>query len=146
MPLGFFLSGNVTLSDSELTIDTGTITGGPTNATRRLTGHSEYVVNGTLGFDSDNGRHSAYLNYNVFGERIFYAGIAGNDDAFEQPFHSLGLVYKFFPTDRWEFDIQLDNILDDEREFVQNNQAGQEATIILQEIGTTVSVGVKYAF
>ncbi len=142
----FFVAGNVTLSDSELTIDTGAITGGPTNATRRLTGHSEWVVNTTFGFDSDSGMHSAYLNYNAFGERIFYGGVAGNDDAYQQPFHSLGLVYKFFPSEMWEVDFQIDNILDEELEFTQTNLAGTEAKLITQEIGLTVSVEATIRF
>ena len=144
---GLFLSGNLTLSDSE--IDVGAVPGlaqEPTNSTRRMTGHSEWVVNGTLGWDANSGRHSAYLNYNVFGERIFGAGIAGNDDAFEQPIHTLGIVYKFFPTDYLEFDVQLDNILDDEREFTQVNRNGDEAKILLQEIGVTFSISAKVSF
>ena len=72
----FFVSGNVTLSDSEIQLDTQKIveqTGvstSITNTERRLTGHSKWVVNSQLGFDSDNGKHSASLVYNVFGERI----------------------------------------------------------------------------
>ncbi len=142
---GFFLSGNVTLSDSELTID-NTITGGPTNATRRLTGHSEYVANATLGWDSESGIHSAFLNYNVFGERVFYGGISGNDDAFEQPFQSLGVVYKWFPTDYIEVDVSWDNILDDNREFLQTNLNGQEATLIDQVVGMTFGISAKISF
>ena len=146
LPRGLFLTGNVTLSDSELTIDTGQITGGPTNATRRLTGHSEWVVNGTLGWDSDSGYHSAFLNYNAYGERIFYGGVAGNDDAFEQPFHSLGLVYKWFPTDQIELEFQVDNILNDDLLFQQVNANGQVANIIEQEVGVTFSASAQWRF
>mgnify|MGYP006278232537 CR=1 FL=1 len=143
---GFFVSGNLTLSDSEIEIATGELTGGPTNATRRLTGHSEYVVNTTLGFDSDDGKHSAFLNYNVFGERIFYAGVNGNDDAFEEPFHSLGLVYKYYPTDNIEIGFQWDNILDEERDFEQTNRDGTTATLIEQEVGQSFSLSGKWLF
>ena len=143
---GFFLSGNMTLSDSELQIDTAGITGAPTNSKRRLTGHSEYVVNATLGFDSDSGEHSAFLNYNVFGERIFYGGISGNDDAYEQPFHSLGIVYKWFPTDYIELNLSVDNIFDESREFEQNNLNGQTAVLIDQVVGRTFGVSAKLSF
>jgi outer membrane receptor protein involved in Fe transport len=146
LPRGLFLTGNVTLSDSELTIDTGQITGGPTNPIRRLTGHSEWVVNGTLGWDSDSGLHSAYLNYNVYGERIYYGGVAGNDDAFEQPFHSLGIVYKWFPTDQVELEFQVDNILNDDLLFQQVNANGQVANIIEQEVGVTFSASAQWRF
>ena len=146
LPWNLFLAGNVTFSDSELTIDTGAITGGPTNQTRRLTGHSEWVVNTTIGYDSDSGRHSAFLNYNAFGERIFYGGVSGNDDSFEQPFHSLGIVYKFFPTENLEFDFKIDNILDEDLEFTQINNDGIEAVLIQQDVGLTFSASAKWAF
>ena len=77
----FFLSGNVTLSDSEINIDTQKVveqTGvstAITNPTRRMTGHSEYVVNLNLGYDHPSGNHTATLAYNVFGERIIIPGI-----------------------------------------------------------------------
>ncbi len=143
---GFFLSGNLTLSDSELTIDTSDITGAPTNATRRLTGHSQFVTNLTLGYDAVSGKHSTFLNYNVFGERVFYGGISGNDDAFEKPFHSLGVVYKWFPTDRLEFNLSADNILDERREFEQTNLGGQTAVLINQDVGVTFGVSGKLSF
>lgn len=143
---GLFLSGNLTLSDSELNIDTTGITGAPTNSTRRLTGHSEYVVNATLGWDADSGLHSAFLNYNVFGERIFYGGISGNQDAFQEPFHSLGIVYKWFPTDYFELNVSVDNILDDNLEFRQVNLNDQEAILIDQVVGRTFGVTAKLNF
>ncbi len=146
LPRGLFATGNITLSDSELDIDTGAITGGPTNATRRLTGHSEWVVNGTLGWDSDSGYHSAYLSYNAYGERIFYGGVAGAEDAFEQPFHSLGLVYKWFPTDQVELEFQVDNIVDEDLLYEQVNSNGQTANIIEQEVGVTFSVSAQWSF
>lgn len=143
---GFFLSGNLTLSDSELTIDTSGITGAPTNSTRRLTGHSEYVANATLGFDADSGMHSAFFNYNVFGERVFYGGISGNDDAFEKPFHSFGVVYKWYPTDFLEIDVSIDNIFDENREFEQTNLNGQTAILIDQVVGRTFGISAKLSF
>lgn len=143
---GFFVSGNLTLSDSSLEIDTAGITGAPTNSERRLTGHSRYVANATLGFDASSGRHSAFVNYNVFGERIFYGGISGNDDAFETPFHSLGLVYKWFPTDYVEVDVGVDNLLDEKKRFEQTNLAGQQAVLIDQRVGRTFGIGAKLVF
>jgi len=143
---GLFLSGNVTLSDSELSIDTSGITGAPTNARRRLTGHSEYVVNATLGWDAESGLHSAFLNYNVFGERIFYGGISGNDDAFQEPFHSLGLVYKWFPLEYLEVNVSVDNIFDDTLEFRQVNLNAQEALLIDQVVGRTFGITAKLTF
>ncbi len=142
-----FVSGNVTLSDSEIQLDlqnivdqTG-VSAAITNLTRRLTGHSEYVVNLQLGYDSDNGEHSASLVYNVFGERILIPGIDFFDDSFEQPFHSLDMVYKFYPDFATTITFKLQNILDEERilEF--------EDTLLRSETrGTSFSVDFKYEF
>ena len=48
----------MTLSDSEISIDPNLSTV-LTNLKRRMTGHSEWVINATLGYDSNNGMHSA---------------------------------------------------------------------------------------
>ena len=142
---GLFIQGNLTLSDSELTFGTNLATA-LTNTTRRLTGHSEWVVNTTLGFDSENGKHSAFLNYNAFGERIFFAGTGQNDDAFEQPFHSVGIVYRFYPTESIELSAKLDNILDEQQEFDQVGANGNLARIINQDVGRSFSLGAKWTF
>jgi len=145
LPRGLFLAGNVTLSDSELTFGTGLATD-LTNRTRRLTGHSKWIANATLGYDSANGRHSAFLNYNAFGERIFYAGTGGNQDAFEQPFDSLGIVYKYFPSDKLELEVELDNLLDEERVFEQVGNSGRTATVLRQKVGLSFGLGVQWSF
>jgi TonB-dependent receptor len=141
---GLFLAGNVTLSDSEIDFQNALFD--VTNDTRRLTGHSEYVANATLGYDSNNGQHSVFLNYNVYGERIFAAGIEGIDDAFEQPFNSLGVVYKYFPTDNLQIQASLDNILDEEFEIQQMNADGDLARIIVQEVGKSFGLSVRWSF
>ena len=122
-----FLSGNVTLSDSEIQIDTQKVveqTGvstSITNPTRRMTGHSEYVVNLNLGYDHPNGNHTVNLAYNVFGERIIIPGIDNKDDSYEQPFHSLDLVYTFYPTFATQLKFKVQNILDEEKEIEFDN-------------------------
>lgn len=119
-----FLSGNLTLSDSEVVFDrqniveqTGVSTS-ITNEARRLTGHSEYVVNLQMGYDSDDGEHSASLVYNVFGERIIIPGIDGFDDTYEQPFHSLDFVYTFYPDFNSTVKFKLQNMLDEDKEYL----------------------------
>ena len=119
----FFLSGNVTLSDSEISIDTQKVvdqTGVSTtitNPVRRMTGHSEYVVNLNLGYDHPSGNHTATLAYNVFGERIIIPGIDDKDDAYEQPFHSLDLVYTYYPTFSTTLKVKVQNLLDETKEI-----------------------------
>ena len=101
----FFFSGNVTLSDSELTV--GNVGFNVTNDVRRMSQHSEYVANLQLGFDSDNGAHGFTVAYNTFGERLFFAGRDGIPDAFEQPFDSLDFIYTYYPTDRLSLKFRI---------------------------------------
>ena len=141
---GFFVSGNVAISDSDVKLDISNNV--LTNDSRRLTGHSEYVANAQIGYDSPGGIHSASLIYNVFGERIYFAGVAGNDDAYEQPFHSLDLTYTYYPTDTLSLSLKIQNILEQEREFEQKNSAGRNVEIIKQEVGRSWGLSVKYSY
>ncbi|MGE0623841.1 MAG: TonB-dependent receptor [Pseudomonadales bacterium] len=140
----FFIAGNATFSDSEVDIPVAPGVGNITNQKRRLTQHSEWVVNLQLGFDSLNGKHGATLVYNAFGPRIFYAGIDGNDDAYEQTFHSLDFVYSWFPTENLSFKLRFKNILNDETSIEQDNQAGDTVEVLEQTVGTTFLFDVKY--
>ena len=81
-----------------------------------------------------------------FSERIWYAGTEGNDDAYEQPFHSFGVVYKYFPTDHMQFEFSLDNILDEEREFEQRNIQGDVARVLVQDVGVSFGASVVWTF
>ena len=142
-----FLSGNVTLSDSEIQLDfqkiveqTG-VSAAITNTERRLTGHSKYVVNMQLGYDSDNGEHSASLVYNVFGPRILIPGIDFFDDSFEQPFHSLDVVYKYYPDFNTTVTLKVQNMLDQEKKIEF------EDTLLRSETrGTAFSLSYRYDF
>ena len=143
----FFLSGNITVSDSEINIDTQRVveqTGvstSITNPTRRMTGHSEYVVNFNLGWDAPNGNHTATLAYNVFGERIIIPGIEGRDDAYEQPFHSLDLVYTYYPTYSSTLTFKVQNMLGEEKELEFND------TLLKSESkGTSFQVALQWEF
>jgi hypothetical protein len=156
-----FLSGNVTLSDSsvDLGIDSGdnldslfeqqlkealeadTVSNIVTNNTRRLVGHSEWVANVQMGYDSDDGFHSSSLVYNVFGPRIIVPGTRGNEDAEEQSFHSLDLVYSYFPNFSTKVNFKVKNILGQEKEIEQEN-----LTLWRQEEGTEFSLSFSYEF
>ena len=143
LPAGLFLSGNVTVSDSEITI---TSNNEITNTERRLTGHSKYVVNASLGYDSPDERHSASVLYNVSSERIFFAGTSGNDDAYEQPFGSLDVIYTYYPTETLSFKVKVSNLLDSSREFEQKNSSGRTVKILEQEVGTSVGLSLSWKY
>ncbi len=142
-----FVSGNITLSDSEIEIDRAAVaeqtglSAGITNLTRRLTGHSEYVVNMQLGFDDDAGEHSASLVYNVFGDRILFPGLEPFDDNFEKPFHSLDLVYKYYPNFNTVVTFKWQNMLDEVKEIEFDGALRRSETK-----GSGISLSVKYDF
>ena len=137
---GFFTSGNLTLSKSEAIIDEA-LAGNLTNATKPMTGHSEYVVNLQLNYDSANGEHSGSLVYNVFGERILAAGVAGREDAYEQPFHSLDAVYTYYPTFSSTVKFKVKNILGEDQQVTQS-----DVVVRAKDIGRSFSVSYNYAF
>jgi outer membrane receptor protein involved in Fe transport len=140
----FYVAGNATFSDSEVKIPVAAGVGNITNETRRLTQHSKWVLNLQLGFDSFNGKHGATLVYNAFGPRIFYAGIDGFDDAYEQTFHSLDFVYSWFPSDNWTLKLRLKNILDETTRIDQGNTVGDDIRVLEQSVGTTFLFDIKY--
>jgi outer membrane receptor protein involved in Fe transport len=134
---GIFVAGNFTFSDSEIEI--GDRATDLTHDTRPMTEHSDYVVNLQLGYDSPDNRHALTLVYNVFGERLFFAGRQGADDAYEQPFHSLDLVYTWYPVDRVSMKLKLQNLLDEELEIEQSHVA-----VIEQEVGMSGALEMKW--
>jgi len=137
---GFFTSGNLTWSDSEASIDPA-LAGNLTNPTKRMTGHSEYVANFQLNYDSANGEHSTSLVYNVFGERILAAGVGGREDAYEQPFHSLDLVYNYYPSFSSKIGFKVKNLLGEDQEVTQS-----DILVRSKEVGTVVSLSYSYEF
>jgi TonB-dependent receptor len=135
----FFVAGNVTVSDSEITI--GDAAPNLTNNKRPMTQHSDLVVNFQLGYDSPDTRHSASLAYNMYSERIFFAGRFGADDAREQPFNSLDLIYSFHPTEKLGLKVRLQNLLDED---IVIEQGGVD--ILTQSVGLTTKLDFTYRF
>lgn len=135
----FFVAGNVTVSDSEITI--GDAAPNLTNDVRPMTQHSDLMVNLQLGFDSPGGMHSASLAYNMFSERIFFAGRNGADDAREQPFNSLDFIYSFHPTEKLSVKLRLQNLLENDLIIEQNG-----VDVLEQNLGMTAKVDFSYRF
>jgi outer membrane receptor protein involved in Fe transport len=133
----FFFSGNATLSESEIEIDTSVLS--LTNDKRPLSGHSDAVLNFQLGFDSPDGMHSASLVYNVFAERVFFGGRNGAEDTYEQPFQSVDLVYSFYPRENLTLKLAMKNLLDDEQEFEQSG-----VTVLEQTVGQSFSMDFSW--
>ena len=142
---GFYVAGNATFSESDIELNRA-VPGAAsiTNDSRSMTQHSEWVGNLQIGWDSADAKHAATLVYNVFGERIFFAGIDGNDDAFEQPFHSLDFVYSWYPSESLTLKFKVQNLLNEELEIEQRGSAGT-VTVIEQDIGTSIALDAKWA-
>jgi TonB-dependent receptor len=140
----FFVSGNLTLSDSEITIGENALS--LTNQRRRLTQHSQWVLNMQIGYDSPDERHSASLIYNVYGDRIFSAGRNGAADAFEEPIHTVDFVYSFYPTERFTVSARAQNLLNEKRQILQSSPEFGPVSVFEQLIGTTLSGSVKWSF
>ena len=136
---GFFVQGNITIQDSEIVA--GPRADAPTNPVRKLAGASDFVINTQLGFDSDDGKHSASLAYNVFDERLYLAGRNGDPDEFEQPFHSLDLIYTWYPTETIQVKAKAQNILGEE---ITIERAG--VLTFEEDPGQTFAISFQYQF
>jgi outer membrane receptor protein involved in Fe transport len=134
-----FVAGNLTLSDSEIVIGDAALN--LTNDKRPMTQQSDYIANLQFGFDSPGGAHTATLVYNVFGERVFFGGRNGAPDAIEQPFHSLDLIYDFYPTESLSFKLRLQNLLDEQIEIEQGG-----VIVLEQTLGMTVKLDATIRF
>jgi outer membrane receptor protein involved in Fe transport len=156
----FFFTGNLTVSSSEVTLgavdddkislfeeqvldalDATSASNIVTNNKRRLVGHSEWVANMQLGWDSEDGEHSATLVYNAFGPRIIVPGTRGNEDAQEETFHSLDLLYTYYPTFNTNFKFSVKNILDEDKSITQEN-----LDLLVEQQGLSASASFSWEF
>lgn len=135
----FFISGNATWSDSELVVGDRAIN--LTSRKRPMTQHSDKLLNLQLGYDSPSQMHSASLVYNMYGERLYFAGRNGAPDAYEQPFNSLDLVYSFYPTDSMSLRLRAQNLLDESFEVERSG-----VTVIEQDLGVTFKLDATFKF
>lgn len=134
-----FVAGNATVLDSNLVA--GSDADAPTNLERPLAGASDYAFNAQLGWDSEDGKHSAMLIYNVFGERLYLAGRNGTPDAYEQPFNSVDLTYFWYPTDHSTIKFKVKNLLDESIEIEQ-----QGVQTYVADVGTSLALEYRWAF
>jgi len=140
----FFVQGNATFQDAETTAGSQlaqTLSATPTNLIRDASGASDQVINLMLGFDSQDGKHSASLLYNMQGDRLYDAGIAGSPDTYEQPFNSLDLTYFWYPNENLTLKAKVQNLLDEAFELEQGG-----VVVFSEEPGLGISLNVKYEY
>jgi hypothetical protein len=69
------------------------------------------------------------------------SGIGGRGDAFEQPFHSLDLVYTWYPNFNTNVKFKVKNLLGENQEVLQDN-----VVVRSREVGSTFGVSYSYEF
>ena len=156
----FFVTGNLTVSASEVTLgaidddeislferqvldalDATSASNIVTNNQRRLVGHSEWVANMQLGWDSEDGEHSASLVYNAFGPRIIVPGTRGNEDAQEETFHSLDVVYTYYPDFNTTYKFSVKNLLNEQKIISQEG-----LNLLVEDRGISISASASWDF
>lgn len=156
----FYITGNLTISDSEVVLgavddgvtslfeeqvldalDATSASNIVTNNKRRLVGHSEWVANLQVGYDSPNGEHGATLVYNAFGPRIIVPGTRGNQDAEEETLHSLDLIYNYYPDFAQTIKFSVKNILNQDKEISQDG-----LDLLFEQQGISFSLSYSYDF
>lgn len=134
-----YFAGNTTLSDSEIYIPVGHGVGDITNDRRAMNQQSPWILNLLVGFEALDLTHSGSIVYNAFGKRVFFAGIGGQPDGYEQPFNSLDFVYAYYPTENLSFKLRVRNVLGSTVEVMQG-----DVSVIEQNIGTSVILNAKW--
>lgn len=130
----FGINANVSLIHSETTIDPKT--GVQTSSERPLNGQSPYILNLGLMYRGPDGKTSAGLLYNVFGERLDSVGAFGIPDIYEQPTQSLDFKASL---GGGFIKVAFENLLDDKVEFHQGDKKTYE-----RRVGRSASLGISY--
>jgi len=133
---GMSLGLNVTLVNSR--VDVGE-EGAQTSRERPLQGQSPFVVNGSLGYMTPNGRSGATFLYNVFGKRITEVGANGLPDVYERARHSIDLTGNTSLNGHVKLKLVAKNLLNHQHRF---EQAGSVTE--LYQTGRSFSLGLTY--
>lgn len=135
----FFVATNLTLIDSEVTIDPN-VSGILTNTTRQLQGQADYIANFQLGFD-DGSKQKGSLVYHLTGEKIREVGILGQPDVMDQPYGELDLTYTRYLNEHLELNLKLRNLTN---ELQETTQGGLDVNSYRE--GRSGSISVTYNF
>jgi hypothetical protein len=136
----FYLAGNVSVIESEITIDPED-RGILTSTSRELQGQSPLVVNVQLGYDRPDWGLETTLLFNFVGERIVEVGVLGAPDKVEVGAGQLDFVASWKWSDHWQAKLKLGNLLDSEFRIEQGPRVTQQ-----YKNGRTASIGLKYNF
>lgn len=135
----YHIGANYARIESSVELDPHATT--QTTSERPLQGASPYVANLQLGYRASDGVTDWTLLYNVFGERIARAGVAGQPDVYEQPLPQLDFVYRHRFNDHARLSVKLGNLLDPKVELTQGDKVTRE-----YHKGREINVGFKWQF
>ncbi len=127
-----------------------------TNTKRPLQGASPYLVNFDLGYDLKTGKDTTgeYKNtttislvYNVFGRRLFAAGVQGVGDVYEAPVNTLDLVIKSKIGEKLSLGFKARNLLNPTIQR-ESEAIEEDRTLILNSYkrGVSFSFSIGYKF
>jgi len=146
--LGF----NASYLYSQVTIDTtATVLGASlinTNPERPLQGASPYLVNVDVSYEkwlNKETKLTATVAYNVFGKRLFSAGVQGIGDIYEAPVNMLNLILRAEVGDHWGFNVSAKNLLNPSIDQVQEAESG-DIVVNSFRTGINAGFGITYKF
>ena len=151
---GFSFGLNTSLMMTEATVNKNRAGYFDTFEKRNLQGASNWLINSDIKYEFNIGstsKNTASLVYNVYGERIYAVGIAGNDHIYEKPFHKLDFVWGSTINKKWDLKFSIDNILNP----LYTREMGDQSTLQISESslmllsfkrGVGFSTSISYTF
>lgn len=145
-----FVGFNASYLYTQISIDTSNNSKGAivvTNPKRSLQGASPILVNADVTYRANfkklNTVSDFTLTYNVFGKRIYSAGVQGLPDVYEMPVNTVDFIWKNKIGDRFSVDFTVRNILNP---TVKYQQEFTDITEIVRDYKRGVTYGVKLGY
>jgi hypothetical protein len=139
----FFFLGNLALAWSETTLPADQRISG--RSSRPLFNQSKYVTNLSLRFDDPDSGVMVGLVYNAFGPRLVEVGTSASTfnypDVIDLQQHRLDLIVTWQPADHVKLGLKWKNIAFAKRRFQQGDEL-----VLLENVGTSVSIGAEYIY
>ncbi|MEL6558904.1 MAG: TonB-dependent receptor [Bacteroidota bacterium] len=152
----FSVTGNFTFVESSLDISSAELRNRRNNAregesiedTRTMAGQAPWIVNAGFAYNDPEKLLDAGLYYNVKGETLAVVGGGIDPDVFTEPFHSLNfnLNKTVGAKEKLTLNFSISNILGDKREQFFQREGATEQLFQSLNPGTSIGVGIKYAF
>jgi hypothetical protein len=151
---GLVMGANLTIIDSQVDVPAfereSLATFGLDEATRRLQGQPERILNASLTWESERLGASFGAFYNVVGETLLTGAARGSDggvpNVFEKPFRTLDLTYSQDLTRgnrKLSIAFKARNLLRPERTSVFQSPDGQEVVKSLRDTAATYSLSAS---